>query len=249
MIASPHVGAQVLELPAEGHAAQLLRRGDTFAAIRELRRIETLRPRDGDNVLLLAYAYYLAGQKKLFVQKVGLAAELLPAKPEPQYALGRYYLDDLQRRDLAETAFRQALLRDPQHSSSLYHLGWCKELEQEMEEAARYYEQSKSWLGYLGLARIALDSAKPADALPLALTAARMKPDAPLVHALIGKIHQRNGDCKSAVPALRRAAELDPTDAGLLYQLSRCAGAIGDVALQRATIKQYNQIRATYSSQ
>lgn len=247
IIATPRLPAQALELAIDHPAQQLLRQGDTFAAIRQLRAAEARHPLDGNTVLLLAYAYYLAGQKTLFAQKAAAAVSLLPKSPEPHYALGRYYLDDVGRCDRASAEFRQALARNPEHAPSLYHLGWCHELDQQPEAAARLYTQADSWLGHLGLARLALDSNEPAQALAAANTAARLQPDAFMVHALLGKIHQRLGNCRQAIPAFERAAALDPTDAPILYQLARCAATLGDTALHRETLKRYERLRAIYN--
>lgn len=247
IIATPCLHAQPLELPIDHPAQQLLRQGDTFAAIRQLRAAEARNPRDGNTVLLLAYAYYLAGQKALFAQKAAAAIPLLPKSPEPHYALGRYYLDDVGRCDRASAEFRQALARNPQHAPSLYHLGWCLELDQQPEAAVRLYTQSNSWLGHLGLARLALDANEPAKALASANTAVRLQPDAFMVHSLIGKIHQRRGNCSRAIPAFERAASLDPTDALILYQLARCAASLGDPTLQRETLKRYELLRSIYN--
>jgi len=247
IIATPLLCAQALELPIDHPAQQLLRQGDTFAAIRQLRAAEARNPRDGSTVLLLAYAYYLAGQKTLFAQKAAAAIPLLPKSPEPHYALGRYYLDDVGRCDRASAEFRRALARNPQHAPSLYHLGWCHELDQQPGEAARLYTQSNSWLGHLGLARLALEANEPAKALASAHRALRLQPEAFMVHALIAKIHQRRGDCQQAVPAFQRAAALDPTDAPILYQLARCAGALGDTVLQREALKRYELLRSIYN--
>ena len=247
IIATSSLAAQPLELPIDHPAQQLLRQGDTFAAIRQLRAAEARHPRDGNTVLLLAYAYYLAGQKTLFAQKAAAAIPLLPQSPDPHYALGRYYLDDVGRCDRASAEFRQALARNPQHSPSLYHLGWCLELDQQPEEAARHYQLANSWLGHLGLARLALDANEPEKALAAANRAARLAPNAFLVHALLGKIHQRRGDCRQALPAFERAATLDPTDAPILYQLARCAAALGNTTLQRETLERYERLRALYN--
>lgn len=230
----------------------LLRNGETFAAIRELRVKESKRPSDGETVLLLAYAYYLAGQKKLFAQKAGVAAGLLPDSPEPPYALGRYYLDDVRRRDLAEIEFRRALLRNSRHAPSLYHLGWCQEQDRQLGAAAHLYRQAlaaKYSLANLGLARIALDSGEADEALRYAAAAARLEPNAVQIQLLLAKIWQRKGDCGRAIPALRRAAALDPADAAVHFQLVRCARSVGDAALEIQSLQQYERIRNIYSSQ
>ncbi len=239
--------AQPLDLPLAGPYLELLRKGDTFAAIRRLRQAEASQPRHGETVLFLAYAYYLAGQRKLFAQKATLAAELLPNSPDPHYALGRYYLDDIQRRDLATAQFRLALTRNPNHPGALYHLGWCLEQDKESDAAARLYKQANSWLGHLGLARLSLAANDVPAALQHATTAARLQPNSPLVHSLLAKIHQRNDDCPQAISALRRVVALDPSDAAALYQLSRCAAATGDTALQRQSLQQYERLRSIYN--
>ena len=218
IFATPPLRAQALEVVIDHPAQQLLRQGDTFAAIRQLRAAEARHPREGNTVLLLAYAYYLAGQKTLFAQKAAAAVPLLPQSPEPHYALGRYYLDDVGRCDRASAEFRLALASKPDHAPSLYHLGWCHELDQQPEKA-----------------------------LAAAQTAARLQPKAFLVHALLGKIHQSQGDCRQALPAFERAAALDPTDAPILYQLARCAAALGNPALQRETLRRYERLRALYN--
>jgi tetratricopeptide (TPR) repeat protein len=247
IFATPPLRAQALEVAIDHPAQQLLRQGDTFTAIRQLRAAEARNPRDGNTVLLLAYAYYLAGQKRLFAQKAAAAVPLLPQSPEPHYALGRYYLDDVGRCDRASAEFRLALARNPEHASALYHLGWCHELDQQPEEAARLYTRASSWLGHLGLARLALAAQQPEKALASAQTAARLQPDAFMVHALLGKIRQSQGDCRQAIPAFERAAALDPTDAPILYQLARCAATLGNSALQRETLRRYERLRALYN--
>lgn len=236
-----------MELPVSGPYLDLLRRGDTYAAIRGLRRAEAAQPRHGETVLLLAYAYYLAGQKKLFVQKAVLAAELLPGSPDPPYALGRYYLDGVQRRDLAEEQFRLALARGPAHAGALYHLGWCLEQDGDAEAAARHYTRANTWLGDLGLARLALAAGDTKRSLERAMSAARRQPGSPLVYLLIAKIHQRDNDCAGAIPAIRRAVALDPSDASAYYQLSRCAAATGDAPLHRQSLQQYERLRTIYA--
>jgi Flp pilus assembly protein TadD len=254
IIASPCASAQAMELPVTGAGLstvrELLRKGETFAAIRELRKEEAKRPRDGETVLLLGYAYYLAGQKKLFAQKAAAAAALLPYSPEPNYALGRYYLDDVDRRDLAAEEFRRALARASNHPPSLYHLGWCMEQEKQLKEAAGLYRQAipaSYWLAHLGLARLALDSGEYESALEHANTAVRLQPNAVQAHSLLAKIWQRKGDCAQAIAPFRRAAALDPSDAAIFYQLARCARSAGDTTLERQSLQQYELVRSIYS--
>jgi tetratricopeptide (TPR) repeat protein len=227
---------------------QLLVRGEILEAIRTLRKMEAARPASGDIVLLLAHAYYRAGQKRLFAEKAKAAAALLPESPLPDYALGRYYLDDLQRQELAEQSFKKALTRHPGHGPSLYHLGWCRELDRHPDEAEIYYRRSGIWLGSAGLARLALDRNDREEALSHAREAVRMAGNQSQAHAVLARVLQRLERYKEAISAYRRATELDSTDAKLHYQLSRCAAAIGDRALQKESIARYEELRSVYGT-
>jgi len=253
IIASSRAAAQPMDLPLAGAGLtavrEALRKGETYAAIIELRRLEKQQPRDGQTVMLLAYSYYLAGQRKLFALKAKEADQLLPQSPEPPYSLGRYYLDDVQRCDLASAEFRRALERDSRHAASLYHLGWCLEQDKQPEAAAANYRKAGNWLAEMGLARLALENGDEKAAQKHAANAVRLQPMAAQAHATLARIFQRQNDCKQAIPPLRRATELDPIDAPLLYQLARCAQSTGDRDLERASLERYNKIRSLYSSQ
>jgi tetratricopeptide (TPR) repeat protein len=248
IIASPALRAQpVLDLPA---AQDLLRRGDTLAAIRQLRAAEARHPNHAPTLLLLSYAYYLAGQKKLFAATAARAATLDPDNPDAPYSLGRYYLDDLQRADLAAAEFRRALARNPAHPPSLYHLGWCLELDKQPDAAAPLYRQAAAanyWLAHLGLARLSLDQGELERALEHVNTALRLHSDSPQPHLLLARIHQRSGHHSRAIPPLQKAVALDPTDAAALYQLARAARAAGLPHLERETLLQYDHVRKIYS--
>lgn len=215
-----------------------------------MRAEEARRPDDAPTVLLLSYAYYLAGQKTLFSAKAARAAALAPGDPEAPYALGRYYLDDLQRADLAAVEFRRALARNPAHPPSLYHLGWCLELDKQVGEAEPLYRRAaaaKYWLGYTGLARLALEAGDLERALREATAAVRLHPEAPQAHVLAARIHQRRGNHSSAVESLRKAVALDPTDAAVLYQLARAARAAGLSELEREALSRYEEVRRVYA--
>lgn len=227
---------------------EMLKRGETFEAIRVLRRLEAARPGDGETVLLLAYAYWFAGQKQLFSRKAEAAAQLMPKSPLPHYALGRYWLDEQQRQDLAAAEFARALELDPLHPPSLYHLGWCRELNGRFEEAATLYRKSDTWLGHTGLARLALKGGKLSEALNQAQLAVKLNPDAAMAQALLGRALCELGRFTEAIRSFERAIAADPTDAKLYYQLSRCAREAGKTSVAKRYLEKFEEIQALYGS-
>src|SRR5688572_28908942 len=85
------------------------------------------------------------------------AADSLLEHPFQTYALGRYYLDIQQRSDRARAAFEETLRRSANYSPALYHLGWCYELDRDLDKATELYRRASGyWLAHAGLARFAL---------------------------------------------------------------------------------------------
>ncbi len=213
--------------------------------------MEAGRPRDADIAMLLAHAYWLAGQKKLFVQKANRALELAPTSPAPSYALGRHYLDDLGRADLASRQFERALKLDPAHAASRYHAGWIHETEGRTGQAlAEYTLAAKSgyWLAAVGLARLALARDDLDEALSQARAGVAAGAQWPMAHAMLARVLEQAGDMRAAIASYWRASELDPTDAALLYRLSRCAQAAGEADVAAEALRRHRAVRAAYSS-
>jgi Flp pilus assembly protein TadD len=213
--------------------------------IRALRAREKANPADPALAMPLALAYYAAGQKILFTRYAERAALVNPKDPEPHYALGRYALDDLQQQDAAARHFREALRRHPEHAPSLYHLGWCLELDNKPAEAKALYVRADTWLAHLGLARLALEDGRMEEALLHAKKgAAAAEPSA---HMALARVLLRVGRNQEALVSLRQAARLDPADARIHYQISRVAAGLGDPVLERESLARYQELRAIYT--
>ena len=231
---------QTLDLPAPtgplSEVRDLLAKGESWEAIRVLRK----QPETPQVKLWLGLAYYFAGQYKLVELKLTEASRALPEDPFPPYALGRFYLDIRQQADQARPQFEEALRRAPRYKQALYHLGWCYELDQKTEKAAEFYRQASGyWLAHAGLARIS-------SSLEEARRAIELEPDAAMARQVYGRLLDRSGDCANAIGQFERAAQLDPTDAGSLYQAMRCAQKMRDTARAKRLLDRYRQVAAIY---
>lgn len=252
ILARPVARGQNLDAPLPSTASfdgvrDLLARGESWEAVRVLRRRLAKSPEAGEIRLWLGVAYYLAGQYKLSAQEMTAAAEGLPLNPFPPYALGRYYLDIQQRADRAQSAFEETLRRSPNHSPALYHLGWCHELRGDTKKAAELYRRASGyWLAHAGLARLALRRGDPEEAVPQARRAVLLKPDAAMARLVYGQALERAGEVEPALEQFEQAASLDPTDASGLYQALRCARRLKQEGKVRDLLDRYKAVTATY---
>lgn len=227
----------------------MLSRGETFEAIRVLREGQRTSEEDFENKLWLAIAYYLAGQHKLFAKQMRQAEEGLSEDPFPSYALGRHQLDIEGRADLAREYFSEALRRSPSHLPSLYHLGWCHELDRRYEEAKSLYRRAEGlWLAHAGLGRLAMIEEQVETAKREAERAVSLRPDSAMVRLLYAQVLERSGNPKLAFAEFRAAAALDPTDASIWYRLSRCARVVGDQASAAEALARYREVSGMYAS-
>ncbi|MBM3785092.1 MAG: tetratricopeptide repeat protein [Acidobacteria bacterium] len=225
--------------------AGLLRAQQPYETIRRLRGMERTDPADAALPLQLALAYYAAGQKILFQRYAEEAARRNPRDPQPHYALGRHALDDLQQQDAAARHFQEALRLDPAHVPSLYHLGWCHELDGQSAKAEALYRKANNWLAHLGLARLALEANETGKALEHARLGAQA--NEPSAYTTLARVLLRAGQTAQAIEALQKAALLDPADARIPYQISRAAAARKDAALEAESLRKYNELRALYT--
>jgi tetratricopeptide (TPR) repeat protein len=241
--------AQNLELPAPSTprlaaVRDLLGKGETWEAIRAMRRQSKYTAEDK---LWLGVAYYLAGQHKLFALMMAEASDGLPRNPFPPYALGRYHLDIRGRAGEARAAFEEALRRSPAYAPGLYHLGWCHELDRDLDKALELYGRAPGyWLAHLGIARIAMTREDLVQARLQAERAIALKPDAAMARLLYGRVLERAGELRLALEQFETAATLDPTDSSGLYQAVRCARKLEDGSRAASLLKRYRDVVDLY---
>jgi tetratricopeptide (TPR) repeat protein len=143
-----------------GPAVALLKSGDTYDAIRNLRRTESS-GYERSVSKLLAFAYYVAGQQILFEERV---KRLIAEQPEdfaPYYYLGRHVFSDVEDFERAAELFRQSVARNPKHAHSHAFLGAALSRLQKFEAAEQALDTAllldpRSYFAHLEAAKLAL---------------------------------------------------------------------------------------------
>jgi Tfp pilus assembly protein PilF len=233
-----------------------IQRKESYNAVRWLRRAELLNP-NAHVLKMLAIAYYSARQYKLFLLKMGEAAERAPDDFAPYYFLGRYYDSDLTDFAMAGKYFRQALDHNPNHARSHYHLGYCYEVEQKLESAEKEYKRAielaeeqgaRHEAPYRGLARLQMAAHEPAKALPYARQAVELAPRQAAPHKLLARIYSELGREAEAAPEWERACALEPAEASTLYRLYRTYAALEQTEKAKAALARYKKTAARYGT-
>jgi len=233
-----------------------LRKGAFFDAIRSLRQAEE---RQANPYVLkaLGVAYYGAGQKKLFALKMNQALALQPEDFAPYYYLGRHYQTDYADCHPAAEYFEKALIRNPGHYRSHYHLGACYEELRRIPAAGQHYRRSLELAEragrpfgqpYQGLARLHILDGDWSQALPAAQRAVELGPGDASALKLLAQIWKSLGNLPEAVRQFQKAAELDPADATVQYQLFRLYQAAGENRLAEAALQRFRWLSSVYRS-
>ncbi|HYO82539.1 MAG TPA: tetratricopeptide repeat protein [Bryobacteraceae bacterium] len=228
---------------------------DAISRIRALRIAQAASPTPA--VLIdLALAYADARQFRLFEATMKQAQHADGGNGAPAYYLGRYYSSVRDEVHTAEHYFRQALERNPEDFRSLYHLGYCDEVQARPAEAEARYRVAIKLVSaknaayaepWIGMARLLLTSTDPKRALPFAQQAAET-PGAPAsAFRTLARCLIHVGRPSDAAQALTRASQLEPTDASTLYSLYRVLAATGDQTRAREVLHQFRRLSVLYA--
>jgi tetratricopeptide (TPR) repeat protein len=163
------------------------------------------------------------------------ATELTPGDADAWYALGKC-LADIRQEPRAEAAYRRALALNPRFVGALLGLGDLLARGGRDAEAiplltrARELEPGNpdGWrsLGAIR-SRMARTPAEARAAEELLRGAAQRAPNSAAAHDALGMHLLRQGRYDEAVPELRAAAALDPSDTGALFSLGRALRLAG----------------------
>ena len=237
-------------------ASAQLRSGEIENAIRTLRQ-ESGSPPDPEVLKLLAVAYYMARQHRLFVRTMMEAQQAAPGDFAPYYYLGRYYDSNVNDFSKAAEFFRQAIQRKPDDFRSHYYLGYCYEAARDRERAEQEYRRaiklsqksgSHFALPYQGISRLRLLDGKPEAAQEFAEQAVRHGPRNPESHRLLGKVWTQLGKTDEAAHEWARVVELEPADSATWYLLYRARMALGDSTGATIALAQYRRMSEIYGA-
>jgi tetratricopeptide (TPR) repeat protein len=98
----------------------------------------------------------------------------------------------------------------------------------------------------LALIRSGADAGTPqgAEAIKALETSIRLKSDFPRSHAELGRLYLKAGEVDRAIPELKIATELDPSDSGPLYQLGQAYRRNGQKAEADALLSRVAQLHS-----
>jgi len=234
-----------------------LRRGRTFAAVRELRRALQLADTLGYH-LMLAEAYLFLNQRQFFQEEIATVLTRAPEEPGAQYLAGLYYYLVESKWEKAAEHFEQELAHNPNHFQAMCLLGLCFQLLGQDDRAETTFlnaikagdrEKIESDQPFQLLASLYLDRSRAADALPYARRAVALSPRSAKNRFLLGKAAWSVGDQVTAIGALEAAVELDPTLAEPHYLLSRIYLTSGEEAKARQEVNLFKRCKELYEMQ
>jgi tetratricopeptide (TPR) repeat protein len=233
-----------------------LRQHESVAAIRSLRRAQTLGLRDPQLSLTLGLAYYAVHQFDLFRDQMQKAIEAAPRDPWPHYYLGLYEIEIIENYEAGSRHFEEALLHAPQDFRILSYHSFCREVLGARDLARRGYEaairlverhNAKFSVPYQRMALL-LAETEPDLALEFARKAADTENDVASNHLILAKLYEDQLKIPEAVDALKAAARADPTLASPHYRLHRLFTRLGDLRAASEALAEFQSLSKLYGS-
>ncbi len=233
-----------------------LRQHDDLAAIRSLRRAQTLGLQDPQLPKTLGLAYYAIHQFILFREQMQKAIEATPGDAWPYYYLGVYDITVTENYQEGLKRFGEALSREPNEFRILSYHGFCQEIlgalslaRRDYEAAIRLVEQrnARFSLPYQRMALLLAES-DPVLALRFAKTAAEQEDEIANNHLVLAKLYEDQGRTNDAVDALKAAVQADPTQASPHYRLHRLFTKLGNEKAAAEALEEFQNLSKLYGS-
>ena len=225
--------------------------GRYFAAAQALARSDRLAPIGEQSRLTLALACIQLGRRHWARPHLERLRREHPKNPVyPQRLAAIFYTD--QRFDEAEQLALEAIERDSGFGPAHDVLGQIREATGRFEEALEAYaraqvlqEKSESGDGWPSQHRGALlrELGRLEEAEKALQQAVAFNPELAAAHYEIGLLHQDRDEPRSAIVALKRAAELAPGEAKIRYALARAYREDGDADSARRELELFRQLR------
>jgi tetratricopeptide (TPR) repeat protein len=220
-------------------------RGESAKAIRLLRRLENLPARK-----VLAVAYYMERQHRLFEKIMLEVAHDAPSDFGAQYYLGRFYDTEIDNCARAIPFFEGSLANNPKFPRTHYYLGFCLERSGDLPSAETHYaratELDPSYAQpWLGMARIQLAREQMEAAQFSARRASELDATDKEAWKLLAKTLRRSNP-NAAAAALENAGALDQTDASIRYQLYQIYRELKQPQKAASALASYETVRSVY---
>ena len=209
-------------------------------SIQEMQTAIRLDPTKEDFYLDLGELFLEHHASKAAIALFDVATRRLPHSEKLQFSLA-LSLDMQHRRNEAIDLLKALLEKNPSLSEAVHLLGSAMDATLDFDGMLHFMQYirqrvpSSSWAWhYEAWARFELyrQSGYHKPALEKALSAAlRLNPSAAESHFLLGKWRAEQGHLRDAISALRKSAELDPTNPTVRYQLGQVYRRIGEYAL------------------
>ncbi|MDW8207803.1 MAG: tetratricopeptide repeat protein [Chloroherpetonaceae bacterium] len=209
-------------------------------------------PKDPAAHFGLAQAYYQMGSPRRALPSLQKLTELQPNSALAWYQLGKAY-GDARQADQALLALEKATQVDPKLSIAWRDLGqlyrhysripeaeaaFTRAIQLQKEDPVAYY-----WLGQL-YSEMADDPKTRGKAEQCFLAALARDPKMAEGYYELGRLYERAGNYRAAIPRYRKSVELDPSNDKPLYHLGRCLVQVGERAEGQKLMKASQELRA-----
>jgi tetratricopeptide (TPR) repeat protein len=244
---------------AAGHywsGVALLRQGQTFASIRELRRALESADTPGTR-LFLAEAYMFLNQRKFFEEEIAQVLARAPEQPGAHYLAGLYAYATQENWEKAAGEFEQELRHNPEHFQAMSYLGLCYKASGQLDRAESTFQNAivllerkkmEFDLPYQLLAALYLDKGDDAKALLYAKRAAEIDPNSFRNRFLAGKAAWRAGDAATALRELQAAVALDGNNPEAHYILAGIYKSRGEAVNAQREIELFRKCKEFFDT-
>jgi Flp pilus assembly protein TadD len=169
------------------------------------------------------------------------AASLYPKNANVLYSLGRCFYTQSSFHD-AETMFLRVLELKPDHLKAEENLGLVYDFENQPEKAEVALRKAVEWAGkdskdewpFLDLGGFLLDHDRASEAIPFLRHAADVAVACAVCHEKLGRALTATGDAQGGVKELESAAQIDPKNPKVHFELGRAYREAGALEKSRA---------------
>lgn len=147
-----------------------------------------------------------------------------PALTEAHLGIGDIYREKADYK-LADRAYRNAVISDPNNFDARYYLGLTNQLRGRLPQAIASYERAlridpDSYLANREMGSAVLQSGKPGESIRFAKRAVELNPESQSAWANLAAAYSLTGDYRAAVDAYRQTLELGDAEAPVLIGLA-----------------------------